>query len=63
MVCVGAPAEDVDFSQETYLWIRKKELTLVGVSTDNAGEMEEWEEAVTAVREGRLDVEAVRMLK
>lgn len=62
VVCVGAPGEDVDFSQETYLWIQKKELALVGVSTDNASEMEEWNEAVRAVREGRLDVEALMTL-
>ena len=62
VVCVGAPAEDVDFSQETYLGIRQKELTLVGVSVGNARRMEEWDEAVTAVREGRLDVEALRKM-
>ena len=62
VVCVGAPAEDVEFSQETYLGIQQKELTLVGVTADNAREMEEWEEVVTAVREGRLDVEALRTL-
>ena len=62
VVCVGAPAEDVDFSQETCLGIRQKELTLVGVSTENAREMEEWEKAVKAVREGRLDVGALRTL-
>jgi len=56
VVCVGVPTEDVDFSRDTYLGIRQKELTLVGVSTENAREMEEWEEAVTAVREGRLDL-------
>ena len=55
VLCVGAPTEDVDFSHETYLGIRKKELTLVGVSADNAREMEEWEEASRAVREGRLE--------
>ena len=31
VVCVGAPAEDVEFSQETYLEIRQKELKLAGV--------------------------------
>lgn len=62
MVCVGAPAEGMDFSQETYLGIRQKELTLVGVSTENAREMEEWEKAVKTVREGRLDVGALRTL-
>lgn len=60
VVCVGAPVEDIDFSQDTYLGIQQKELTLVGVSTDNAREMEEWDEAVTAVREGRLDIWGIR---
>ena len=46
VVCVGAPAGYVDFSQETYLLIRQNELTLVGASIENAREMEEWEEAV-----------------
>lgn len=61
-MCVGAPDRDVDFSQETYLGIRQKELTLVGVATENAKEMEEWEKAVKATREGRLDVEVVMTL-
>ena len=62
VVCVGAPDRDVDLSQEIYLGIRQKELTLMGVATENAKEMEEWEEAVKATREGRLDVEAVMTL-
>lgn len=45
VVCVGASAEDVDFSQVTYLGLRQKELTLVGVAIENAREMEEWEAA------------------
>ena len=61
-MCVGASAEDVDFSQETYLGIRQKELMLVGVSIDNVRETEEWAEAVTSVREGQLDIEALRSL-
>ncbi len=62
VVCVGAPAEDVEFSQETYVGIRQKELMLVGVSIDNVRETEEWAEAVTSVREGQLDIEALRSL-
>ncbi|MBE6101906.1 MAG: hypothetical protein E7200_07385 [Selenomonas ruminantium] len=62
VVCVDAPAEDVEFSQETYVGIRQKELMLVGVSTDNAKDMEEWEMAVRAVREGQLDGEVLREL-
>ena len=62
VVCVGAPVEDMDFSHETYLGIQQKELKLVGVSTDNAREMNEWEEAVKAVRKGRLNVGALRQM-
>lgn len=45
VVCVGAPSEGVDFSQDIYLGLRQKELTLVGVAIENAREMEEWEAA------------------
>lgn len=52
VVCVGTLAEGVDFFQETYLGIQQKELTLVGVSSGSAREMDEWVEASRDLREG-----------
>ena len=57
VVLMGNPAGDVLFSQNTYWFILRKELTVLGTWNSSFGESNnDWKESIKAVSEGLLNV-------
>lgn len=57
VVLMGNPAGDVTFSQNTYWYILRKELTVFGTWNSSYAERDnDWKESIKVLSEGKLDV-------
>lgn len=57
VVLMGNPGGEITMSQNTYWYILRKELTLLGTWNSSYGELKnDWKESVKALSEGKIDV-------